>query len=128
MGALGVDPHRTPQAASKRDTSDASFFPISVSPCFSGETPDSHHTRTAMSFGRVLTAMVTPMRDDLSIDFPMVERLVAHLIETGSEGIVVTGTTGESPTLTTREKLDLYRAVRDAAGQRAKVIAGTGNY
>jgi len=81
-----------------------------------------------MPFGRLLTAMVTPMREDLSVDFPAVERLVEHLVATGSEGLVVTGTTGESPTLTTREKVELYRAVKAAAGGRASVIAGTGNY
>jgi len=81
-----------------------------------------------MNFGRLLTAMVTPMRDDLSVDLPAVERLVEHLTSTGTEGIVVTGTTGESPTLTRDEKLELYRAVKSAAGGRAKVVAGTGNY
>lgn len=81
-----------------------------------------------MPFGRLLTAMVTPMREDLSIDYATTERLVDHLIGTGSEGVVVTGTTGESPTLTAAEKLELYRVVRAAAGGRAKVIAGTGNY
>ncbi len=81
-----------------------------------------------MAFGRLLTAMVTPMRDDLSVDHAAVERLVEHLIATGSEGLVVTGTTGESPTLSEREKLELYRVVKTAAAGRAAVIAGTGNY
>jgi 4-hydroxy-tetrahydrodipicolinate synthase len=68
------------------------------------------------------------MREDLSVDYAGVERLVDHLIGTGSEGLVVTGTTGESPTLTAAEKLELYRVVKTAAGGRASVIAGTGNY
>src|SRR5436190_19736163 len=81
-----------------------------------------------MAFGRLLTAMVTPLRDDLSVDYAGVERLVEHLVATGTEGLVVTGTTGESPTLTTAEKVELYRVVRSAAAGRASVMAGTGNY
>jgi 4-hydroxy-tetrahydrodipicolinate synthase len=72
--------------------------------------------------------MVTPLRDDLSVDYAGVERLVEHLIGTGTEGLVVTGTTGESPTLTSQEKLELYRVVLRSAAGRASVIAGTGNY
>src|SRR5688500_3102111 len=81
-----------------------------------------------MPWGRLLTAMVTPRPEDLSVDDAAVEPLVDHLIRTGSEGLVVSGTTGESPTLTTEEKLELFRVVRSAAGGRASVIAGTGNY
>jgi 4-hydroxy-tetrahydrodipicolinate synthase len=81
-----------------------------------------------MPFGRLLTAMVTPMRDDLSVDYAAVEPLVDHLVATGSESLVVTGTTGESPTLTAQEKLELYRVARSAAAGRASIIAGTGNY
>lgn len=81
-----------------------------------------------MPFGRLLTAMVTPMREDLSVDYAAVEPLVDHLIATGSDGLVVSGTTGESPTLTREEKIELFRVVKAAAGRRASVIAGTGNY
>lgn len=79
-------------------------------------------------FGRLLTAMVTPFHADETLHLEMAATVARHLVDTGSEGIVVTGTTGESPTLTTEEKLALYRAVREAVGGRAAVIAGTGNY
>lgn len=81
-----------------------------------------------MPFGRLLTAMVTPLREDLSVDYAAVEPLVDHLIATGSDGLVVSGTTGESPTLTLAEKIELFRVVKAAAGGRASVIAGSGNY
>lgn len=81
-----------------------------------------------MEFGRLLTAMITPFHADESVNYEAAARLACHLVDTGSDGIVVTGTTGESPTLTTEEKLSLYRTVKDAVGDRAAVIAGTGNY
>ena len=76
-------------------------------------------------FGRVLTAMVTPMRDDGSVDFDEAQRLARWLIENGNDGLVIAGTTGESSTLTDPEKIDLWRAVREAV--TAPVIAGTGS-
>lgn len=79
-------------------------------------------------FGEVLTAMVTPMRQDGAVDFDKAKQLAKHLVENGSDGLVVAGTTGESPTLTADEKLGLFRAVVEAVGGRAKVIAGTGSY
>jgi 4-hydroxy-tetrahydrodipicolinate synthase len=82
----------------------------------------------SVTFGRLLTAMVTPFRDDLSVDLDGVSRLAQHLVENGSDGIVVTGTTGEVPTLTFEEKLELYRVVRQTVQGTAAVIAGTGNY
>ena len=72
-----------------------------------------------MDFGRLITAMVTPMHDDGRLDLDAAAALTDHLIATGSESIVVAGTTGESPTLTTEEKLALFRTVRDAAAGRA---------
>jgi 4-hydroxy-tetrahydrodipicolinate synthase len=80
------------------------------------------------TLGRLLTAMVTPFRDDLSIDLDGAARLAQHLVETGSDGIVVTGTTGEVPTLTFEEKIELYRVVKQTVQGTAAVIAGTGNY
>ena len=81
-----------------------------------------------MDFGRLITAMLTPLRPDGEVDLPGAARLAQHLADTGSDAIVVTGTTGESPTLTTDEKLALYRTVCSAVEGRASVIAGTGNY
>jgi 4-hydroxy-tetrahydrodipicolinate synthase len=81
-----------------------------------------------MAFGRLLTAMVTPFHPDESVNLEAAAQLARFLVDTGSDGIVVTGTTGESPTLTTEEKLSLYRTVKEAVGDRAAVIAGTGNY
>ncbi|MBE3553682.1 MAG: 4-hydroxy-tetrahydrodipicolinate synthase [Thermicanus sp.] len=79
-----------------------------------------------MDFGRLLTAMVTPFDEELEINWPQVDRLVDHLIATGTEAIVVAGTTGESPTLTKEEKLELYRRVKERAHGKALTIAGTG--
>jgi 4-hydroxy-tetrahydrodipicolinate synthase len=77
-------------------------------------------------FGRVLTAIVSPMREDGSLDLDGAQQLAAHLVESGSDGLVVAGSTGESATLTHAETLDLFRAVVDAVGGRAVIIAGTG--
>jgi 4-hydroxy-tetrahydrodipicolinate synthase len=78
--------------------------------------------------GGVLTAIVTPFREDGAIDFDAFQRLARHLVDSGSEGIVVSGTTGESPTLEDRERLDLLRAAIEAVGEDATVVAGTGTY
>lgn len=72
--------------------------------------------------------MVTPFAEDGTVDLQRVRRLAAHLVDTGSDGIVATGTTGESPTLSPVEKLSVYEAVVDAVGDRAAVVAGTGTY
>lgn len=79
-------------------------------------------------FGRVITAMVTPMDRDLAVDYAKAAALARRLVETGSQGLVVCGTTGESPTLTDEEKVRLFHTVREAVGTRAAVIAGTGTY
>jgi 4-hydroxy-tetrahydrodipicolinate synthase len=78
--------------------------------------------------GHVLTAIVTPFRDDGSVDFDAFQALCAHLVENGSDGVVVAGTTGESPTLSDDERLDLVRAALEAVGDSATVVAGTGTY
>jgi 4-hydroxy-tetrahydrodipicolinate synthase len=78
--------------------------------------------------GNVLTAIVTPFRDDGSVDFDAFQRLARHLVENGSDGLVVAGTTGESPTLADHERLDLFRAALEAVGDDASVVAGTGTY
>ncbi len=77
--------------------------------------------------GRLITAMATPFDGKGSVDFSMVEKLVGHLVTTGSDGIVVHGTTGESPTLTHEEEYELYKAVKRSAAGKASVIAGTGS-
>ncbi len=78
-------------------------------------------------FGRVLTAMVTPFDSRLEVDYGQARKLAAYLVANGSDGIVVAGTTGESPTLTREEKIRLFEAVVDEVGGRARVIAGTGS-
>lgn len=80
------------------------------------------------TFGRVLTAMVTPMKADLSVDYERAAELARHLIASGSDGLVVSGTTGESPTLSVSEKLKLFETVVKAVGDQATVIGGTGSY
>jgi 4-hydroxy-tetrahydrodipicolinate synthase len=76
--------------------------------------------------GGVLTAIVTPFDDEGRIDFDGFQALARHLVDHGSDGIVAAGTTGESPTLTDRERLDLVAAALEAVGDRATVVAGTG--
>jgi 4-hydroxy-tetrahydrodipicolinate synthase len=76
--------------------------------------------------GNVLTAMVTPFREDGGIDFDAFQRLARFLVDGGSDGLVVAGTTGESPALTDAERLDLVRAALEAVGDDASVVAGTG--
>jgi len=80
----------------------------------------------AAPFGRVLTAMVTPFAPDGGVDLDAVQRLATHLVEHGSDGIVVSGTTGESPTTTTDEDGRTLAAVIEAVGDRATVVAGVG--
>jgi 4-hydroxy-tetrahydrodipicolinate synthase len=77
--------------------------------------------------GQILTAMVTPFRADGSIDYDGFRRLARYLVEHGSDGLVVSGTTGESPTLTDDEKLELFRVALDEVGDDATVVAGTGS-
>ncbi|MYT29031.1 MULTISPECIES: 4-hydroxy-tetrahydrodipicolinate synthase [unclassified Streptomyces] len=77
-------------------------------------------------FGRVLTAMVTPFTADGALDLDGAQRLAAHLVDAGNDGLVVNGTTGESPTTSDAEKAQLVRAVVEAVGDRAFVVAGAG--
>ncbi|WP_188648614.1 4-hydroxy-tetrahydrodipicolinate synthase [Marinithermofilum abyssi] len=81
----------------------------------------------AVYFGRLLTAMITPFTTDGAIDWPRVKDTMEHLIQTGTETLVVAGTTGESPTLSHEEKVELFRFCADEAKGRVKVIAGTGS-
>ncbi len=78
--------------------------------------------------GRLLTAMVTPFASDGSVDYESAKRLALALLDSGSDGLVVAGTTGESPTLTHDEKLRLFAEVKGAVGDRGAVVAGTGSY
>jgi 4-hydroxy-tetrahydrodipicolinate synthase len=78
--------------------------------------------------GHVLTAIVTPFHEDGAVDFDTFQRLARHLVDNGSDGLVVAGTTGESPTLSDDERLDLFRAAIEAVGNDATVVAGTGTY
>ncbi|MBW8750326.1 MAG: 4-hydroxy-tetrahydrodipicolinate synthase [Propionibacteriales bacterium] len=77
-------------------------------------------------FGRMLTAMVTPFNDDGSVDLDAVARVATHLVDHGNDGVVVSGTTGESPTTTVEEDGQILAAVKDAVGDRASVVAGVG--
>ncbi|MCW2600816.1 MAG: 4-hydroxy-tetrahydrodipicolinate synthase [Frankiales bacterium] len=83
---------------------------------------------TTPPFGRVLTAMVTPMTVDGAVDVARSAELADRLVREGNDGLVISGTTGEAPTTTREEKADLLRAVVDAVGGRAHVLAGVGSY
>lgn len=79
-------------------------------------------------FGEVLTAMITPFDESGEVDYDKIWRLARYLVDNGSDGLVVTGTTGESPVLSADEKVAIYRAVVEAVGERATIVAGTGTY
>lgn len=80
-----------------------------------------------VNFGRVITAMVTPFKEDGSVNYEVAEQLAAHLADNGSDALVVCGTTGESPTLTWDEEYQLFQVVQKAVSGKAKIIAGTGS-
>jgi 4-hydroxy-tetrahydrodipicolinate synthase len=80
-----------------------------------------------VNFGRVITAMVTPFDDRGQVNYAVAERLAAYLADNGSDGLVICGTTGESPTISWDEEYELFRVVLAAVGDRAQVIAGTGS-
>ncbi|OAT85892.1 4-hydroxy-tetrahydrodipicolinate synthase [Desulfotomaculum copahuensis] len=81
-----------------------------------------------IDFGRLLTAMVTPFTKDLTVNYNQARKLARHLVQSGSDGLVISGTTGESPTLTRDEKIELFRVIVEEVGGQATVIAGTGGY
>ena len=84
---------------------------------------------SAPPFGRLLTAMVTPFAVDGSLDLDTAAELASYLIdELGNDGLVISGTTGESPTTSDAEKADLLRVVLDAVGNRASIVAGVGTF
>jgi 4-hydroxy-tetrahydrodipicolinate synthase len=87
----------------------------------SGATP-------SRPFGAVATAMVTPFDEHGGLDLKAAQKLAAHLVDAGNDTLVVSGTTGESPTTTDEEKESLLRAVLEAVGSRAHVVAGVGTY
>jgi len=78
--------------------------------------------------GRLLTAMVTPFNEKGAVDYEQAKKLALALINSGSDGLVVVGTTGESPTVTSEEKLRLFGEIKSAVGDKASVVANTGNY
>lgn len=80
-----------------------------------------------MHFGHVLTAMVTPFTQDNQVDFPTMTKLIEYLLDNGTEGLVVTGTTGESPTLSPVEMEEIYKRVVAVVNKRVPVLAGTGS-
>ena len=78
-------------------------------------------------FGRVVTAMVTPFDETGKVNYAIAEKLADHLVEHGSDALVICGTTGESPTLSWDEEYQLFQVVKNAVGNRAKILAGTGS-
>jgi 4-hydroxy-tetrahydrodipicolinate synthase len=77
--------------------------------------------------GEVVTAMITPFNEDLTIDYPSLEKLINHLIATGSDAILVAGTTGETPTLSHEEEAELFSFVKKVVNGRVKIIMGAGS-
>lgn len=92
-------------------------------------SPTTHNGDASMTepfFGTMIPAMVTPFSDDGALDLDATQSLASYLVENGANGLVVTGTTGETSTLTDDENIKVFEAVVEAVGDRAKVIAGTG--
>lgn len=81
-----------------------------------------------MEIGRLLTAMITPFDSEGAVDYGQTKRLASALLDSGSDGLVVAGTTGEAPTLSEQEKVALFAVVKDAVAGRGTVLAGTGTY
>lgn len=79
-------------------------------------------------FGQLLTAMVTPFKDDGEVDFEGAQSLAKTLVDDGNDGLIICGTTGEAPTLSSQEKVGLWKAVKEAVGPSVPVVAGTGSY
>ncbi|MDO9065503.1 MAG: dihydrodipicolinate synthase family protein, partial [Chloroflexota bacterium] len=79
-------------------------------------------------FGRLITAMVTPFNEEGEVDYVQARKLALALVASGSDALVLSGTTGETPTLSLAEKHRLYREVKEALGGRAPIIAGATNY
>jgi 4-hydroxy-tetrahydrodipicolinate synthase len=96
--------------------------------CAGGYADISTSVSGGQMFGRVITAMVTPFDKNGALDLDRARALAQHLVAAGSDGLVLAGSTGESPTLSFEEKRDLFGAVVDAVGGRADIIAGTGTY
>lgn len=80
-----------------------------------------------VKFGRVLTAMITPFKEDGSVNYAVAEQLAVHLADRGTDSLVVCGTTGESPTMTWDEEYELFQVVQKAVAGKALVIAGAGS-
>ena len=78
--------------------------------------------------GRLLTAMVTPFNENGEVDYKQATKLALALLKSGSDGLVVSGTTGESPVLNKEEKLRLFSEIKSSVGDKGTVIAGTGSY
>ncbi|WP_133800220.1 4-hydroxy-tetrahydrodipicolinate synthase [Kribbella caucasensis] len=84
------------------------------------------HAPAAPPFGRLTTAMITPFRPDGALDLAAAQKVATHLVDQGNDALVINGTTGESPTTSDAEKVQLLKAVLEAVGDRAKVVAGVG--
>ena len=80
-----------------------------------------------VNFGRIVTAMITPFKEDGSVNYAVAEALAYHLVDRGTDTVLLCGTTGESPTLTKEEKYELFKTVKKAVAGKAKVMAGTGS-
>ncbi len=80
-----------------------------------------------INIGEVITAMITPFNDNLEVDYAAVERVASHLVENSTDTILVAGTTGESPTLTHEEELEIFKTVKAAVGNKAKIMLGAGS-
>src|SRR5947208_9765106 len=80
----------------------------------------------ALPFGRLTTAMITPFRPDGSLDLDAAQKVATYLVDGGNDALVLNGTTGEAPTTSDQEKVQVIRAVREAIGDRARIVAGVG--
>ncbi|MFF0268854.1 4-hydroxy-tetrahydrodipicolinate synthase [Kribbella sp. NPDC004536] len=89
-------------------------------------TTPSQAPSKALPFGRLTTAMITPFRPDGSLDLDATQKVASYLVDGGNDALVLNGTTGEAPTTSDQEKVQVIQAVREAVGDRAKLVAGVG--
>ncbi|MET7983303.1 4-hydroxy-tetrahydrodipicolinate synthase [Streptomyces sp. NPDC005281] len=119
-------PRTSPATVTPSASATSSASPTPSTPAVTSTDGTPHPTRPAPPFGRALCAMVTPFTEAGSLDVEGAQRLAALLVAEGCDGLVLSGTTGESPTTTDAEKATLVRAVREAVGDRVPIVAGVG--
>ena len=125
IGRVSLVAARTPERTAIRPTH-SSRGPRLRSGNLSPMSSPASSASSAPPFGRLTTAMITPFRPDGALDLDAAQKVATYLVDRGNDALIINGTTGEAPTTSDQEKVQLVKAVLDAVGDRAKVIAGVG--